>query len=58
MMLVTAMAGCGSLLSSCRLSRFVSYEDGMLDDGDISVEEAGDIFQLNSEIDNDDQERY
>ena len=43
--------------SSC--NRMVTYEDGMFDYNEIYTDDAtNDIFQINSEIDNDDTERY
>ena len=43
--------------TSC--NRAITYEDGMFDYDDIYADDANnDTFQLNSEIDNDDQERY
>ncbi len=43
--------------SSC--NRMITYEDGMFDYNEIySNDAADDTFQINSEIENDDQERY
>ena len=43
--------------TSC--NRAITYEDGMFDYDDIYADDANsDTFQLNSEIENDDQERY
>lgn len=43
--------------TSC--NRSITYEDGMFDYDDIYTNDANnDTFQLNSEIENDDQERY
>lgn len=43
--------------TSC--NRSITYEDGMFDYDDIYADDANnDTFQLNSEIENDDQERY
>ncbi len=45
------------ITSSC--NRMVTYEDGMFDYNEIYTDDAtNDIFQINSEIDNDDTERY
>lgn len=47
------------LATSCNSNRYMTYEDGMLDYNDVYINDAAsDAFQLNSEIDNDDQERY
>lgn len=46
-----------SLATSC--NRAITYEDGMFDYDDIYTDDAtNDTFQINSEIDNDDTERY
>ncbi len=44
---------------SCNSNRFMTYEDGMFDYDDIYSDDAtSDTYQLNSEIDTDDTERY
>ncbi len=44
---------------SCNSNRYMTYEDGMFDYDDIySDDSTSDTFQLNSEVENDDQERY
>lgn len=44
-------------ISSC--SRMITYEDGMFDYNEIYNDDVtNDTFQINSEIDNDDTERY
>ena len=47
-----------SLTTSC--NRAITYEDGMFDYNEIYGDDisSGDTFQLNSEMDKDDQERY
>lgn len=44
-------------ISSC--NRMITYEDGMFDYNEIYNDDVtNDTFQINSEIDNDDTERY
>ena len=45
---------------SCNSSRYMTYEDGMFDYDDIynNDDSNSDTFQINSEIENDDTERY
>ena len=44
---------------SVSCNRAITYEDGMFDYDDIYNDDAtNDTFQINSEVDNDDQERY
>lgn len=42
--------------NSC--NRMITYEDGMFDDNEIYFDNSSENFQINSEIENDDQERY
>ena len=45
--------------TSASCNRMVTYEDGMFDYDDMySDDSTSDTFQLNSEVENDDQERY
>jgi len=44
--------------TSTSCNRYMTYEDGMFDDNEIYQDAANETFQLNSEIDNDDNERY
>lgn len=46
------------LATSCNSNRNMTYEDGMFDYNEVYDDVTSDTFQLNSEIDNDDQERY
>lgn len=55
---VIMATGVAVTATSCNSNRYVTYEDGMFDENEASLDEASDIFQLNSEIDNDDTERY
>lgn len=57
--LLTIVIACGvtPIVASC--NRAMTYEDGMFDYDDIYNDDTtNDTFQINSEIDNDDQERY
>ena len=47
-----------TLVTSC--NRLMTYEDGMFDYNEIYTDDdaTNDTFQINSEIENDDQERY
>ena len=45
--------------TSASCNRMVTYEDGMFDYNEIYTNDAtDDLLQINSEIDNDDTERY
>ena len=59
-LLLMAMFGVGiaTIATGCNSNRYITYQDGEFDDNEASLDEASDIFQLNSEIDLDDQERY
>lgn len=54
MMAIAAMP----LATSCNSNRNMTYEDGMFDYNEVYDDATSDTFQLNNEIDNDDQERY
>ena len=57
--LLTIVIACGvtPIFTSC--NRAITSEDGMFDYDDIYNDDAtNDTFQINSEVDNDDQERY
>ncbi len=61
MFMITAIVAMAiaSIATSCNSNRYLTFEDGMFDYDEIYSDDAtGDTFQLNSEIDNDDQERY
>lgn len=46
-------------LTATSCNRMMTYEDGMFDYNEIYTNDANDdTFQINSEIENDDQERY
>ena len=56
-LLVILSAGCAVATTSC--NRMLTYEDGMFDDNEIYSDDSNnDTFQINSEVDNDDTERY
>lgn len=56
-LLVILSAGCAVVTTSC--NRLLTYEDGMFDDNEIYSDDSNnDTFQINSEIENDDTERY
>ena len=57
-LLLHVTAGFAVTATSCNSNRSLTYEDGMFDESEISLDEASDVFQLNSEIENDDTERY
>jgi len=55
--LVIVSAAFAITTASC--NRTFMYEDGMFDDNEIYYDDStNDTFQINSEIDNDDTERY
>ena len=58
--LITVVSGIGISTVATSCNRAITYEDGMFDYNEIYGDDisSGDTFQLNSEIDNDDQERY
>ena len=59
LVLMTIMAvGVSAFVASCDVNRYITYEDGEFDSGEISLDEASDVLHLNSEIDLDDRERY
>ena len=48
-----------ALTSTTSCNRMITYEDGMFDYNEIYTDDAtNDMLQINSEIDNDDTERY
>lgn len=54
---VISSIGITTFATSC--NRAITYEDGMFDYDDIyNDDSSNDVFHNNSEIDNDDQERY
>ena len=57
--LITVISGVALMTSATSCNRAITYEDGMFDYDDIySDDSTNDVFQINSEIENDDQERY
>ncbi|MBR5639599.1 MAG: hypothetical protein IKW83_07530 [Muribaculaceae bacterium] len=57
--LLTAICAAAFALTATSCNRMLTYEDGMFDYNEIYTDEAtNDTFQINSEIDNDDTERY
>lgn len=57
-MLVLVGAGLTTLATSCNSNRYMTYEDGMFDTNEVYQDAAEETMQINSEIDNDDRERY
>lgn len=57
-LLVLTGAGAVAALSSCNSNRYITYEDGMFDTNEVYQDAVDETFQINSEVDNDDQERY
>lgn len=57
-MLVLLGSGLATLATSCDSSRYMTYEDGMFDTNEVYQDAADETLQINSEIDNDDNERY
>jgi len=59
LILLTAFFAAALALTASSCNRMMTYEDGMFDDNEIYMDDAtNDTFQINSEIENDDQERY
>ena len=57
--LLTALFAAALAITASSCNRMITYEDGMFDYDDIYTDEStNDVFQINSEIENDDQERY
>lgn len=57
--LLTALLAAALATTASSCNRMMTYEDGMFDYNEIYTDDAvNDTFQINSEIDNDDQERY
>lgn len=57
--LLTAFFAAVLAITASSCNRMMTYEDGMFDYNDIYINDANDdTFQINSEIENDDQERY
>lgn len=58
--LLTALAAAALALTATSCNRMLTYEDGMFDYNEIYTNDdaINDTFQINSEIDNDDTERY
>ena len=57
--LLIAFATAALSLSTSSCNRMMTYEDGMFDYNEIYEDDAtNDTFQINSEIENDDTERY
>ncbi len=57
--LLTALLAATLATTASSCNRMMTYEDGMFDYNEIYTDDAvNDTFQINSEIDNDDQERY
>ncbi|MBQ9585871.1 MAG: hypothetical protein IJR20_07740 [Muribaculaceae bacterium] len=57
--LITVVSGIGISTVATSCNRAITYEDGMFDYDDIYNDDStNDVFQINSEIENDDQERY
>lgn len=57
-MLLLVGAGLASIATSCDSSRFITYEDGMFDTNEVYQDAVDETNQINSEIENDDAERY
>ncbi len=54
-----AFATAALAISTSSCNRMMTYEDGMFDYNEIYEDDAtNDTFQINSEIENDDTERY
>lgn len=59
LVLLTGIAAMGVMSLAVSCNRAITYEDGMFDYDEIYTNDAvNDTFQINSEIDNDDTERY
>ena len=58
LMMALCVAAFALIATSC--NRMLTYEDGMFDYNEIYTDDdaTNDTFQINSEIDNDDTERY
>ena len=57
--LLTVFAAAALALTASSCNRMMTYEDGMFDYNEIYTDDSNaDTFQINSEIENDDQERY
>lgn len=58
--LLTAFVAAALALTATSCNRMLTYEDGMFDYNEIYTNDdaINDTFQINSEIDNDDTERY
>lgn len=57
--LLTAFFAATLVLTASSCNRMMTYEDGMFDYNEIYIDDANDdTFQINSEIENDDTERY
>ena len=57
--LLPALMATAFALSTASCHRMYMYEDGMFDDNEIYNDDPNDdTYQINSEVDNDDQERY
>ena len=57
--MLTAFFAITLALTASSCNRMMTYEDGMFDYNEVYDDEAvNDTFQINSEIDNDDTERY
>ena len=58
--LLTALFAAALAITASSCNRMITYEDGMFDYNEIYNDDdaTNDTFQINSEIDNDDTERY
>ncbi len=57
--LLAAFSAATLAMTATSCNRSITYEDGMFDYNEIYMDDAAnDTFQINSEIDNDDTERY
>ncbi|MBO4723565.1 MAG: hypothetical protein J5629_11665 [Muribaculaceae bacterium] len=57
--LITAFFAAVLAITASSCNRMMTYEDGMFDYNEVYDDDAtNDTFQINSEIDNDDTERY
>ncbi len=57
--LTTTFIAAATALAATSCNRMMTYEDGMFDYNEIYEDDStNDTFQINSEIDNDDTERY
>lgn len=57
--ILTAIFAATLSVTTASCNRMMTYEDGMFDYNEIYTDDANeDTFQINSEIENDDTERY